>query len=264
MPNLIENAEGLRKKEKYKEAIDFYKKILILDNHNLAALIGLADSFYHLSNKRDYFAQQAVDTSKEIIKIDSNLIKPYLILGYLEKDITKSREYFEKALKIEGNSAETLCGYGTLLLREENYTEAVKYLEKAIQLDASLYLANHNLMVAYQSVKDTGKQFNQSKTIFKLKPNLRNLFFLLSTQLVANRLFFLLLLSIPFVYIFFDYKFLFLPHVYVAGLYVSGILLAIKQKNYIAIKSNLKTLLLMALFDLYVITVNQALSVEIK
>lgn len=261
MTNLIDNAEALRKKEKYKEAKDLYEKILILDNNNLIALIGLADCFYHLSSKQDYYAQKAIDISKKVIINNSNLIEPYLILSYLENDIANSREYAEKALKIEGNSAEVLCCYGTLLLREKRHDEAIKYLEKAIQLDTRLYLANYNLMVAYQSINEIGKQFNQIKTIFKLKPNLRHFFLLLSTHLVSNRLFFLLLLSIPLIYLFFENKFFFLPHIYIAGLYISGILLAMRQRNYIVIKSNLLSVTLIVIFDLIIIAISKALTV---
>ncbi len=152
-----------------------------------------------------------------------------------------------------------LCSYGLLLLRENRYTEAAGYLEKAVELEPKMYLANYNLLVAYNKLSDIKKQLKQSKALLYLKPNVRNLTLFLSLYLANNRFLYLILLVIPFLYIWLPNTLLFATHIPLVFLTVYGVLSALKHKDVQHLKKNILLTLLVVSLDVYILIVGKIL-----
>ena len=76
-------------------------------------------------------------------------------------------------MQLDPESANVICCYGTVLLKEGQIPEAIRYLENAVLRDPDLYLAHHNLSVCYQSTGDYKKYYYHEKELYRLKPNIR-------------------------------------------------------------------------------------------
>lgn len=212
MDNLLIQAESARKSRRYKNALKFYNELLDFSPENELALEGAAYCLYNLQRNED-----ALIMCQKALRINPNLAIPHVILAYLyddKGDTANSRQEARIALGLEPSSPEVLCCYGLLLLSDGKIEEAIQYLEKAVNVDADMYLAHYNLFVAYQKQRNRKGVATELNILFRLKPNLRNFIGLLASYLVLNRLLFTVLMLLPCLALFVHWWALFLPHIF--------------------------------------------------
>lgn len=139
-----------------------------------------------LANLRRY--PDALQMSLRALELDPNLLIPHTTMAIVYDELgekEKSRKEVKIALDKDSGSSDALCCAGILSLVDNRLDDAAFYLEKAVKIDPSLYLAHYNLAAVYQSKKDSRKLLRQTFILFKLKPSTKSLFrlmFILSRQ----------------------------------------------------------------------------------
>lgn len=97
----------------------------------------------------------AIETFKEIIDKDPNNSQTLNYLGYMWADngenLTQAKEFIERALIIEPENAAFLDSYGWVYYKLGNYTEALKYLQKAVESSSDPIIYEH-LGDAYEAL----------------------------------------------------------------------------------------------------------------
>lgn len=133
---------NLKTTESYDKCIEYFEKAIKADSTYALAYAGLADTYYELA----YYIPTpvknydiAIDLAKKALQIDENLPEAYAVLGAVYSDgywqWEESREYFEKALAIDGNNMVTLYHYSILLSIMGEFDLARKYINRALELD---------------------------------------------------------------------------------------------------------------------------------
>lgn len=246
-------AETYRKKYKYKDAASLYENILSRDSGNLDSLIGLAECMLNLERNREVY-----DLCNKAIGIKPDLVLPHTILSYMygaEGNLIKSREEAEFALKLDKDSAEANCCYGTLLLDENKLDDAELFLKKALSIDPSLYLAHYNLSIVYQMKNKLDMQLQQCKTLLNLKPNYRNLIYYLGLYVSISVPRRLLLYLTPFLFVLFENYLLFLPHLILIWLFISSGLLSMSNNQKSIAKNRFVMMSFLVFSDVIIILV---------
>ncbi|MCE9644778.1 MAG: tetratricopeptide repeat protein [Chloroflexi bacterium] len=221
----------------YRKALNLYKKALISDPNNPRLLAAATECSYNLAR-----VDEALSLGKASVAIKPSLSKIHVLLSYLyatKGDNHASRSEAEIALELDPNSACAICCYGTLLVFERNYKDAISYLSKAISVEPKLYLAHYNLSVCYQEMNDFAGQYRQVKTLFKLKPNLRNFATLTGMYLSSHRLLQIILILSPIPYIFIGYEVLFIPHFLLVCWFIYAAIISGKNRLWKNVKQNL-------------------------
>jgi tetratricopeptide (TPR) repeat protein len=157
-------------KHKYKEASEDLEKAISLDPNNDDAYISLAEVKYHLTDytkadfyyseylkkhpndygiysdrgyvrmERLYLKEAIEDYTKAIELNPSEQYKDYLERGkakYLIQDYDGTKKDFYKAIEIEPKSFELLFSMSDFYNEQENYSEAITYLDKILNIDNS-------------------------------------------------------------------------------------------------------------------------------
>lgn len=253
MKQELEKAESYRKKFKYKTAAEEYEKILVNDPKCLDSLVGLADCMLNLERY-----SESKELCERAININPDLALPHTILSYIysiQNNHKKSREEVEIGLRLNQDSAEVNCCYGTILLDENKAEEAKIFLKKSIAIDPNLYLAQYNLSVAYNVTGEFDNLSKQYRILFFLKPNYWNLTNYLGAfvGLTATRK--LVFYLIPFLFIFIKNYFLFLPHLVLIWLFSSSGILALYSKQRSVAKNRLVMLSFLIFIDVVIFIV---------
>ena len=155
-------------KHEYKEASEDLEKAISLDPDNDDAYISLAEVKYHLTDytKADFYyseylkkhpndygtysdrgyvrmerlyLKEAIEDYTKAIELNPNeQYKDYLERGkakYLIRDFDSSKKDFNTSIEIEPNSLELLFSLSNFYNEQENYKEAITYLNKVLAID---------------------------------------------------------------------------------------------------------------------------------
>lgn len=163
---------GMARKMKYeyKEAGEDLEKAIQLDPNNDEAYISLAEVKYHLTDytkaefyytqhlkkypdnydtysdrafvrmERLYLKEAIEDYTKAIELTPTKQFKDYLDRGkakYLIQDYEGAKKDFFQSIEIEPNSLELLFSLSNFYNEQENYIEAITYLDKILAIDNS-------------------------------------------------------------------------------------------------------------------------------
>jgi Tfp pilus assembly protein PilF len=130
----------------------------------------LALAYYGLRQYR-----QAIASLEKLIDLEPNHDLGYYYLGNSYRgcgDLAKAEEFYRKAIALNPRKARYLASLGTLLLqaRGAHSAEGVRYLEKALQLDAADVYSKFELALFYERNQDFGKAQSFLEDVIRDKP----------------------------------------------------------------------------------------------
>ncbi len=231
MDEIIRQAQQALNRLKYADAMALYQEIVSKDPNNAIGYQGLAYCLYNLERY-----DEALESSKKALEFDSTLALPHTIFAYIfdgQGQKEKAIQEAKIALNADPELPDVLCCYGILMLINENFDEAEKYLSAAIQIQPNLYLALHNLSVIYLLKRNDKAAFGIFLKLFQVKSNIRNFVRLAVGFLrVSGWLFGLLMIGFPFFAVLFHLGFLLLVPVLTLIISVLNTLFWIEEKKY--------------------------------
>lgn len=170
----LKRAKILLDRGDFNKAFEIYQNIISSEPHNAIAFQYASVALSNLGRYSD-----ALSMSTKALEIDPVLVIPHTTMALVYDEIGEkenSRKEAKIALDKNPESPEALCCSGTLSLIDTKTDDAIQYLEHAVKIEPSFYLAHYNLAAAYQAKKDSGKLLRQTIILFRLKPNIKSLF----------------------------------------------------------------------------------------
>lgn len=134
--------------KQFETAIESFQKTLKLDNNIAAAHIYLAKTF--LVIEKISLSQQHY---KHAINLNPRLAEPYYGLGCIEHEAGHSHkaiEFFEKALKLQVDSVDTLRMLASVFEKEGETEKAISYYAKALKINPDSVQAASGLALMYE------------------------------------------------------------------------------------------------------------------
>lgn len=158
---LINKAYLLQLAKQDKEAILNWLKVLEKDDSNKTALFNLASLYQEKEDYRnaiEYYKKLLVSLDKEGSKGDLEAKTGLAFCLQKNKNLEEAKLVYEKILEKSPNDSNILYNLGVLLNEEKNYAKAVEYLESAIKNNFSPPgLPYQALVEAYLNLNDTTK-----------------------------------------------------------------------------------------------------------
>lgn len=170
----LKRAKVLLDRGDFNKAFEICQNIISSEPRNAVAFQYASVALSNLGRYPD-----ALSMSTKALEIDPTLVIPHTTMALVYDEIgekEKSRKEAKIALDKNPESPDALCCSGTLLLIDNRIDDATQYLEKAVKIDPSFYLAHYNLAAIYQGKKDSGKLFRQTIILFGLRPSIKSLF----------------------------------------------------------------------------------------
>jgi tetratricopeptide (TPR) repeat protein len=159
-------------KNRINEALRLFLEIINTEPDNISAHLGAAECFLGLNE-----FQNAIDLCNKVLELKADVAMAHVIMAYGYSglnEVDKSYGQAKTARDLEPDSADAVGCYGTLLLKEGKINEAIPILQKASALNPQNYLIHNNLAYAYDVQGDTSRYLEESKTLYRLKPNFKN------------------------------------------------------------------------------------------
>ena len=131
----------------HKDACEGYKKVLLYDSLNIAALNNIAMSLLELDK-----ASESLTYLDRIVRIDSLNLAATCNYGYIYQqleDYTKSIYYYKKALKLEPNNFIALNNLGYSRFLNGNVEEGLLDINASIKINAGNSFAYRNRALIY-------------------------------------------------------------------------------------------------------------------
>lgn len=126
-------------------------------------------------------ASKASEYASKALALDDTLAEAWVARGnlalQLEWDLSASESSFKRAISLNPSCATAYTWYGTMLLLERRFEEAIQALKKAVELDPADLLARLSLGGAYSSVglhHDAIRQLEFSKALGLEESELHN------------------------------------------------------------------------------------------
>ncbi len=148
-------AEIYKGNKQYEKAIEYYNEALSLKPQDTDALTSLAECQKALGK-----VSTAIITYEQAVMMDSDVYEPYKPLAELylkqgkeDKAISTYQKYLDKG----GKSSEISLKVGNYLYEQEEYKEALKYLEDVSGKAAKDFRLRYRLMRVYHMKKDHKK-----------------------------------------------------------------------------------------------------------
>lgn len=158
---LINEAHAYYNAGEAQEAVNAYESAIALGHTD-------RNLFIHLIRTYELMATELADPGTQpeyyrqmirVLKIarqhypDDSEIRRLLLNAYAMSDATEdARSFYQDIYLLEETNPTYLYNYGTLLLRQEDYEEAIPLLSRAVELDSSYVNARFNLGAAYANL----------------------------------------------------------------------------------------------------------------
>lgn len=152
IPALELDAETNEMQGKWDEAEKDYRKILEQNPKYPSIHFRLARIQLSKPNPASDFRDIARKELLQELEIDPANAGAEYILGELARqtgDLPEAIDRFIKATQLDHNFADAYLGWGTLLLQEKKYADAIPPLEMAVRLQPANPLGHYNLGTAY-------------------------------------------------------------------------------------------------------------------
>ena len=146
----IQRAEILLKRSLNEEALLLYQSLVLKDGANGYAFRGLVRAYKGMSRLDD--AESWVETYLIEKSFTSAALYASGYIFYLKEDVKKAEELFKKALELDDANALALNNLGAVRLSEKSYTQAVKLVRKAIQINPKEPMFFMNLETIYKQM----------------------------------------------------------------------------------------------------------------
>ena len=148
----IQRAEILLKRSLNEEALLLYQSLVLKDGANGYAFRGLVRAYKGMGRLDD--AESWVETYLIEKSFTSAALYASGYIFYLKEDVKKAEELFKKALELDDANALALNNLGAVRLSEKSYTQAVKLVRKAIQINPKEPMFFMNLETIYKQMGD--------------------------------------------------------------------------------------------------------------
>ena len=146
----IQRAEILLKRSLNEEALLLYKSLVLKDGANGYAFRGLVRAYKGMGRLDD--AESWIETYLIEKSFTSAALYASGYIFYLKEDVKKAEELFKKALELDDANALALNNLGAVRLSEKSYTQAVKLVRKAIQINPKEPMFFKNLETIYKQM----------------------------------------------------------------------------------------------------------------
>lgn len=137
-------------------------------------LFGAYISFFVVQGiKRNVIWGKPIEFYQDILRYEPQSTRVNNNLGNLyfnQKDLTRAKQYYEKAAEGDDNFAQPHFNLGSVLESEGDIFGAIQRYEKAIEIDPNFYYAHQNLMALYARTGDLDKAIEYVEILKKLKP----------------------------------------------------------------------------------------------
>lgn len=155
---------------KYKEAKESYNKALDLFPEYKYNYFNLGNVNYQLKNYKEAIKDynSFLETYSGHLEARENLAASYLAI----KDYSNSEAQYKIIYDKNPDSFKHYYEYGISLLNNNDSEKAVKFLEKAIEIDTENYSAHLGLAQAYQDLGKNDMSYEQYQIVLKNVPNL--------------------------------------------------------------------------------------------
>ena len=148
----IQRAEILLKRSLNEEALLLYQSLVLKDGANGYAFRGLVRAYKRMGRLDD--AESWVEKYLIEKSFTSAALYASGYIFYLKEDVKKAEELFKKALELDDANALALNNLGAVRLSEKSYTQAVKLVRKAIQINPKEPMFFMNLETIYKQMGD--------------------------------------------------------------------------------------------------------------
>ena len=150
-------------------AIDFYKKVTVIDKNHFNAFNNLGGALATIGNYED-----AIDSFKKTIEIKPDYSDAYSNIGncYLYiKDHENSIENFKKAIELNKENSFAYNGLGSAFKELDNNNEAVINYKKAVEIKPDYFIAYYNLGTTLCTIKNFEEAKEAFEKVLELKPD---------------------------------------------------------------------------------------------
>ena len=147
----IRKAMTLRKSNRLKESIDCYQKIIALKPDYIDAYINKAELLYMIGN-----LEESLSTYEEIFKIDSSNAILFIRYGNLLSKLGRVDEAissYRKSIEIEPENSGAYSNLGSIYQKLGDHEEEIKCLRKSIEINED-YEVCINLATSYSKIKE--------------------------------------------------------------------------------------------------------------
>ena len=158
--NVDKNKRKEKGEAKSKTSLDLLNENLEKDPFNVQYLIERGE--YHIKHEN---YSSGVNDLESALAIDSNLIKPYLILAdisFKKNETSGTKLYLDKALSIDSLSVEANLKLAELYIYIENYQETIRLVNVVLRQDDGLAKGYFLKGMAYKY----GKNYDLAKSSF--------------------------------------------------------------------------------------------------
>lgn len=122
---------------------------------------------------------KAIEFYQKAIKLDSNCIDAYYLLGFLYgklEDYEKTKVYLKKVISLNPNYNAEVYSYLGLAYYDSDesladYSKVIEYCNKAIELNPDLAVAYYALGISYQKLKDYDRAIKYINKSISLNPD---------------------------------------------------------------------------------------------
>ena len=150
----IQRAEFLLKESLNEEALLLYQSLVLKDGANGYAFRGLVLAYKRMGRLDE--AESWVETYLTEKPFSSAALYASGYIFFLKEDIKKAEELFKKALEQDDTNALALNNLGAIRLSKKSYTQAVKLVRKAIQINPKELMFFKNLETIYKQMGNPG------------------------------------------------------------------------------------------------------------
>ena len=126
----LKDAQEAQRREEFAEALKLYEEIIKVSPQLAEGYAGAAYYLYYLQKYNE-----ALEMSNTALGLNPTLIIPHVIKAYvfdIYEDKEKSRREAKIAYDLDPNSFDALLCYGTMLVFDEQFDNAIEVLEKAV------------------------------------------------------------------------------------------------------------------------------------
>ena len=148
-----------------------------LEQFKEARSLGINSPDFHRDYARAYIGvnnkQQAVQELEKALSKNATL-NDYLNIANLHKELNnleKAREFYRKALEIDAQNSNAYSELGDVLIRQENYQEAVEVLNRGVENNPDSLILNYKLGLAYYYNENYEEAENYLLKVVDLKQN---------------------------------------------------------------------------------------------
>ena len=158
---LLKTAKELKNNGQYDKAIEYYKKVLEVDENNLEALFWIGYCLNELGE-----CEEALKYWSRYLELNTNNAYDWFLKGVALYNLGKYEEAIkcsDKALKINPNNAIAWSFKGVILHEQGNYKEAIKCFDKILEINPNFKFAKEKLRELKKSLLKTAINYEDNK-----------------------------------------------------------------------------------------------------